>query len=58
MPETIDCSPATSIALVGNSAGSAPTRTAGAKPLKFKRDFDFRRGVAESPDPAKFRAVC
>src|SRR5262245_19326417 len=42
MPETIAPSPATSFRLSGNSAGSAPSPTVGAKPLKCNGTLVFR----------------
>src|SRR6516164_1539720 len=52
MPEMIAFSPATWTCSFGNSAGSAPSRTVGAKPLKFNGTLHLRgerRARPESP---------
>src|SRR5262245_13328400 len=58
MPDTIAPSPATSISLSGNSAGSAPPRMVGAKPLKIQWDFASpRRTPARPGTPRKTRGL-
>src|SRR5215831_12201063 len=52
MPDMIAFSPATWTCSFGNSAGSAPSRTVGAKPLKFNGTLHLRgerRARPESP---------
>src|SRR6266566_1021496 len=52
MPDMIAFSPATWTCSFGNSAGSAPSRTVGAKPLKFNGTLHLRgeqRARSESP---------
>ena len=43
--------------LSGNSAGSAPSRTAGAKPLKFKWDFEFSEDHGALSNPTKIAGL-
>src|SRR5262249_47161129 len=52
MPDMIAFSPATWIFSFGNSAGSAPSRTVGTKPLKFNGTLHLRgerRRARKSP---------
>src|SRR5262245_9829268 len=58
MPETIAPSPATSITLLGNSAGSAPPREIGRQAIEIQWDFASpRRPPARPGTPRKSRGL-